>query len=160
MKPRKEIFSVLRDKLQPLVTAGTVKFVDINKGQLSQPEKVYPIPFPAVLLQIDATQYQHKVEDRVEGDTTITLNVAFHNHYESFVGSPNASESDDLLDLLDTIVETLAYTRGETFTDLELSREQFLPYTYNGLHVHQISYTCKTYHKIQVKPKVKITIPN
>jgi len=157
MKPRKEIYQKITEQLQALVTAGTLKYVDLNKGQLDNAEKGYPISFPAVLIQTDAIRYTHKSDNRVKGEATVTLSVALHHHHNSFMGSASKQASEDTIDLLDTIVEALTYTRGESFTDMELSDEQFLPYTFKGLHIHQIRYTCLTYHKIKEDATVRIT---
>mgnify|MGYP001062674634 FL=1 len=157
MKTRKELYQEICTKLEPLVTSGALKFVDLNKGQLSRPDKTYPITFPSVLIQTDAVRYSHMVENRVEGDATVTLIIAFNNYNESFVGAANKQDSENLLDLLDSIIEAMIYTRGDNFTDMHLSQEQFLPYTFNGLNVHQITFTTNTYHKLKENATIRIT---
>lgn len=157
MKTRKEIYQKITEKLQPLKDNDTIKYIDLNKGQLQSPEKSFPFGFPCVLIQIDAIRYSHMVEDRVEGEATITLLIAYRHNFDSFVGSPSKSSSEDLLDLFDTIIDTLGYTRGDNFTDLHLSSEQFLPYDFKGLHVHQLTYTATTYHQIHNHGTIRIT---
>lgn len=157
MKTRKEIFQKVCEKLAPLVSNETLKYVDLNMGQLQTGEKNYPVSFPAVFIQIDSIAYQHQVEDRAEGETSISLIVAYNNSNDSFIGSTSKAKSENLLDLLDTIIETMTYTRGDNFTDLHLESEQFLPYAFKGIHAHQITFTTTTYHKLKTNGTVRIT---
>ena len=157
MRPRKELYQVICTKLAALITNGTLKYVDLNKGQLDNPAQGYPISFPAVLISIDRGLYSHKVENRVDGDVEVSLVVAYDDYHDTFIGAIGKAASEALLDRLDTIIETLTYTRGDNFTDLHLASETFLPYTFKGLHAHRITFTTKTIHKLKNNAKLLIT---
>lgn len=157
MKPRKEIFQNVSSALGDLIIHKQVRYIGLQKGQLNNLAQSRPVPLPCVLIGIAAIDYQLMPANRAEGQAIITLDIAFENYHEQFSGSHDNEQSLEMLDLLDEIVRLMSYVRGENFTDLHLARERHLPYSIPGIQLHQLEFSCKTYHLLKNKVYVSIT---
>lgn len=159
MNWRKDIYTKLIEVLTPLKTNGTIKYIDLDKGQFDQPAKSYPIVRPAVLIGIQSSgELEHMTNNWMESEeATITLLVILDNRHLSFVGSESINDSIAILDLIETIVITAVFTSGETFTDFHFKNEEKLTNQFDGLQRHLITFTTQLHFQIKETATINIT---
>ena len=100
---RSEIYKELRDraalKLQDL------RFIDLQKGQFQKPSQNYPIPLPALLIEIGDFRFSNLSEGWQKGDGTISVYLYLDLVSDSFVGAERENQTIEILDKQDELFE-------------------------------------------------------
>lgn len=140
------LYAAILEKIKDDVTA--VKWIDLDSGQLDNPERNYPFAFPAVFIDFPEITWSDLGERRQDGDVQINVRVAMriinqtHGNtqdtaYDTFTQAMNA------LKLLNTIHSKLhGFSDGTNFgrlIRLATSTER----RDDGLKVFNMIYSCR-----------------
>lgn len=99
----KQIFLNIQDRLAVQVPA--LRYIDKNWNQLNLPQP--PVQWPCCLIDIDNIDYsQTSGSDRL-ADATISLTIATQHTVRSSTKAPSKSDAYDVLDVLESVMETL-----------------------------------------------------
>lgn len=99
----KQIFLNIQDRLADQVPA--LRYIDKNWNQLNMPQP--PVQWPCCLIDIDNIDYsQTSSSDRL-ADATISLTIATQHTVRSSTKAPSKSDAYDVLDVLESVMETL-----------------------------------------------------
>jgi hypothetical protein len=157
MRPKKDLFLKISEALDPLIISEKLRYVDLDKGQLSAESGGPTLVTPAVLINVPRTEYQMATRDRADGDAQVSLLVVFENSYPSFNTAQDKKASLDMLDLIDEVTEAALGAAGECFDELHLSSEEQLSYRYRNYQVHSVGFECETTHKVITDAKLSYT---
>lgn len=157
MTPRKEVFIKMKQSLSELTV---LELVDLQRKQFSQPKENYPSYFTAALIEIKAIDWQTMVEQRQEGKATV--DVIFYCK-DGWMDQHNDTTDPEHglieIDVIDAIVEKLQGLRGDTFKQLDLSKEESVDEA-DEMMSYRLSFTTVIYRKINPRFSNKaITIP-
>lgn len=103
MAKRSDIYKALRDHAKAGLT--NLKFLDLQKGQFQDIKKNYPVPLPALLIELSDYRYSNAGEFLQKGDGIISIYLYQNNFADSFLGAERESESISLLDNFDDIYQ-------------------------------------------------------
>lgn len=157
MTPRKEVFIKIKESLSEL---PVLELVDLQRKQFSQPKENYPSYFTAALIEIKAIDWQTMVEQKQEGKATV--DVVFYckdGWMEQHDSTTDPEHGLIEIDVIDSIVEQLQGLKGETFKQLDLSKEETVDEA-EEMMSYRLSFTTVIYRTINPRfSKKKITIP-
>ncbi|MCL1821934.1 MAG: hypothetical protein FWG22_03830, partial [Prolixibacteraceae bacterium] len=68
---RSAIYKPLRDKARQ--SLPYLKFIDLQKGQMNTPQQNYPLPLPALLVELGDFRFSNLLEFQQKGDGTISF---------------------------------------------------------------------------------------
>jgi hypothetical protein len=106
-----QIANRLKDKLSDLKT------IDFDSGQLADPEKAYPLDFPAVLIDMEQIDWQDNSQKVQSGKATISVTVAVLPVNQSRQDSPTINSFIKQMGIINLVYTALkGYTGGETIT--------------------------------------------
>ena len=99
----KQIFLAIQDRLSTMVPA--LRYIDKNWNQLNLPQP--PVQWPCCLIDLDNIDYsQTSSSDRL-ADATISLTIANQHTVRSSAKAPSKSDAYDILDVMESVMETL-----------------------------------------------------
>ncbi len=98
----KQIADHLRDKLPALRT------IDADKGQLADPEKAYPLLFPAVLIDLDNIDWSNQGNHVQNGKCNIAITVAVLPVNQSHQDSPTIDDFVGQMEIINQVYSELA----------------------------------------------------
>ena len=104
---RSDIYKALRDKLLSNIEGLTV---DVQRGQLNDPRREYPMPMPVALIGFSKIRWEVMADRYERGKMTITVDY-YKNLVSSgaFSGAESEEETLALLDSPDEIYQALGY---------------------------------------------------
>lgn len=149
MNYRENIYKEIVIALLPLKTPTKLQYIGYDLGQFDEPKSSYPVARPAVLINIQSVQFEHMTSGDVEGkDAIVTLLVVMDNRHYNFEGAEGDQDALDVLNLIDDVVNAAAFTCGDMFTDMHLQSEERLPYQFDGLQRHLITFSTEVYFQL------------
>ena len=105
MSLRRDILIGIYEELSKI---ESIKFIDINKGQLDNPEKDYPIVLPAVLINVGNIIFEDLSDTQKEGHADdITVTVVHQELTDTFRGSNTTTSTLSYLNINDAIITAL-----------------------------------------------------
>ena len=81
-------------------------YVDLQKGQMDRPKKNYPIPLPALFIELGDFRFKPLLEESQKGSGTITLYLYQDIVSDTFKGAERENQTTDLLDHFDDLYQT------------------------------------------------------
>lgn len=101
---RSFIYKPLRDRA--IQGMPYLKFRDLQKGQMQNPTQNYPIPLPALLIEIGDIRFSNLSEHNQKGDGIISLCLYLDLVTDSFDTAEQENETIELLDRMDDVFQT------------------------------------------------------
>lgn len=101
---RSQIYKPLRD--QALAGMPYLKFRDLQKGQMQYPVQNYPVPLPALFIEISDFRFSNLLEHNQKGDGIISIYLYLDLVTDSFDGAEQENETIELLDHMDDVFQT------------------------------------------------------
>ena len=101
---RSKIYKPLRD--QALEGMPYLQFRDLQKGQMQRPRENYPIPLPALFIEIGDLRFSNLLEHQQKGDGIISIYLYMDLVADSFDGAELENETIELLDHMDDVFQT------------------------------------------------------
>lgn len=122
MTPRKEIYIAIKQALNTNVNA--LELIDLQRGQFANPEQNYPNYWTVALIKISAIQWESMVENKQEGKCTVDVTFYCKDGWlDQHQDTADDEHGLQEIDVIDDIVETLQFLKGDYFQPLELSNE-------------------------------------
>ena len=122
MTPRKELFTKIQEALKNGVQE--LELVDLQRKQFANPEKNYPRHWTSALIDIKAIRWESMVENKQEGECTVDVTLYCKDGWlDQHDGTADANGGLTEIDLIDAMVESLQFLKGDYFKPLELSNE-------------------------------------
>ena len=122
MTPRKELFTKIQEALKNGVQE--LELVDLQRKQFANPEKNYPNYWTSALIDIKAIRWESMVENKQEGECTVDVTLYCKDGWlDQHDGTADANGGLTEIDLIDSMVESLQFLKGDYFKPLELSNE-------------------------------------
>ncbi len=122
MTPRKELFTKIQEALKNGVQE--LELVDLQRKQFANPEKNYPNYWTSALIDIKAIRWESMVENKQEGECTVDVTLYCKDGWlDQHDGTADANGGLTEIDLIDAMVESLQFLKGDYFKPLELSNE-------------------------------------
>jgi uncharacterized repeat protein (TIGR01451 family) len=148
------LYAAIRDKIKQDLPA--VKWIDLDSGQLDNPEQSYPFPFPAIFIDFPAIDWQDAGERMQDGQVQVSFRIAFRIYDETHGSAPDDSydtftKAMDALHLMTSIHAKLqGFSDGATFNRLSritttTDRRE------DGLKVFNMVYACEARDKSAMK---------
>jgi hypothetical protein len=100
---RSEIYKPLRDRAKDQLPY--LRFIDLQKGQMQDTKQNYPIPLPALLIELGDFQFSNLLEHQQKGDGKISLYLYLDLVSDSFAGAEREDETIAILDHFDELFE-------------------------------------------------------
>lgn len=101
---RSKIYKPLRD--QAIVGMPYLQFRDLQKGQMNKPRENYPIPLPALFIEIGDVRFSNLLEHQQKGDVMISMYLYMDMVTDSFDTAELENETIELLDHMDDVFQT------------------------------------------------------
>ncbi|WP_165027079.1 hypothetical protein [Dysgonomonas sp. ZJ279] len=101
---RSQIYKPLRD--QAIKGMPYLKFRDLQKNQMHAPVQNYPIPLPAIFIEIGDIRFSNLLEHDQKGDSVISIYLYLDLVTDSFDGAEGENETINLLDRMDDVFQT------------------------------------------------------
>ncbi|NDW10457.1 hypothetical protein [Dysgonomonas sp. 520] len=101
---RSKIYKPLRD--QAIKGMPYLKFRDLQKKQMHNPRQNYPIPLPALFIEISDIRFSDLLEHHQKGEATIGIYLYMDIVTDSFDGAELENETIELLDHMDDVFQT------------------------------------------------------
>lgn len=92
---RSDIYKALRDHAQ--TTIPFLQYIDLQKGQMQYPKQNYPLPLPALLIEIGQVSWTNLASHNQIGELIIKISLYQDNQADSFSGAELEKESLSLL---------------------------------------------------------------
>lgn len=122
MTPRKELFTKIQEALKNGVQE--LELVDLQRKQFANPEKNYPNYWTSALIDIKAIRWESMVENKQEGECTVDVTLYCKDGWlDQHDGTADANGGLTEIDLIDAMVESLQFLKGDYFKPLELNNE-------------------------------------
>jgi hypothetical protein len=84
------IYQQIANRLQSKVTG--LRTIDFDNGQLADPEKAYPLDYPAVLIDLEDIVWNDEAQKIQSGKATLSITVAVLPVNQSHQNSPTINE--------------------------------------------------------------------
>lgn len=101
---RSQIYKPLRDRA--IIGMPYLQFRDLQKGQMSKHRENYPIPLPALFIEIGDIRFSNLLEHQQKGDGTISIYLYMDLVTDSFDTAELENETIELLDYMDDVFQT------------------------------------------------------
>lgn len=122
MTPRKELFTKIQEALKNGVQE--LELVDLQRKQFANPEKNYPNYWTSALIDIKAIRWESMVENKQEGECTVDVTLYCKDGWlDQHDGTADANGGLTEIDLIDAMVDSLQFLKGDYFKPLQLSNE-------------------------------------
>jgi hypothetical protein len=122
---RSGIYTALRDLVSQRM--NYVKFIDLEKGQMSKLKQNYPIPLPSLFIEFGDCLFSDLAEGNQKGNMTVSIYLYTDMVCDSFTGkereAERLAETVSILDRYDDLYETFASFSIEGITPLVRRRE-------------------------------------
>lgn len=121
MTPRKELYASVLKKLKCI---SLLELVDLQRGQMEDPNQWFGSHYTAALVEIENINYESRTNKQIEGNATVSIYLYVKDgfmHQQS--GSSDAGNGLNEIDLIDEITESLQFLQGTQFVKFELSNE-------------------------------------
>jgi hypothetical protein len=135
---RSVIYKAIRNKAK--LELGSLKFIDLQKGQMNNQRQNYPVPLPALFIEIGNFSFTNQLHNAQKGAGTISFYLYVNNNADSFSGAENEDHSIELLDDFDTLFETFQDMAIENCTPL-IRTNEFKPQYGKGYIMFQVDFT-------------------
>ncbi|MFL0104964.1 hypothetical protein [Tenacibaculum maritimum] len=145
MSVRKELYNAVASKLSEL---KIFDWIDLYKGQLSNPNDNYPTGFPAAFISIGRINYEDMTMNVQEGEGVLELYIFFNKGGDTFEGAEDKETSLKILDTLDTVVNTVQWLQSEYFQELTQIGEEDLTQRYNR-PAYKLSFSLLVYNRLK-----------
>ena len=156
------LYEAIRGKIKADLPG--VKWVDLDSGQLDNPEQNYVFPFPAIFIDFPNIDWQDAGERMQDGDVQVTLRVAFRIFDETH-GNTTDTQYDTFTHAMDALkLMTSIHAKLQGFSDGE-SFNRLSRITTNtqrredGLKVFEMIYVCQARDKSAMKEYNVIQAP-
>lgn len=147
MSIRKELYNKTVEKLDSLSMYQTI---DLNKGQINNPQKNYPISYPAALISIDQINWQDMTFNTQEGNVILNVYLFFERFGDTFKGASDKENSLEILDQIHTTAQSLQWLYSENyFTELNLISEEDLTQNFDR-PAFKISFSTNCFQKLKI----------
>ena len=146
----KQIADRLREQLPGLRT------IDADKGQLADPEKAYPIDYPAVLIDLDQAAWKELGNKAQNGKGNIGITVAVLPVHQSHQNSPDIEAFVSQMDIINQVHGVLSGFLGlcRTATSRQKRYDQVQAYT----HMYAVTLTDTSAQKVYTKHPVPVEV--
>ena len=118
---RSGIYKPLRDRAKEKLPC--LKFVDLQKGQMANPTQNYPIPLPALFVEIGDIRFSNLLEHQQKGDGIISFYLYLNLVSDSFKGAEQENQTIEILDRFDDLFEAFEGFSIPNLTPLVRSQE-------------------------------------
>lgn len=98
---RSEIIRAIRERATNEL--DWVVFTDLEKGQIKRATQEYPMPMPALLVQIRSTSFKSTAGGCQIGDMRIVLSLYQDYTTDSFTGAESETDTDTIIDRSDDV---------------------------------------------------------
>ena len=113
---RSDIYKSLRDLAK--TELEYLKFVDLQKGQMQAQKQNYPVPLPALFIELGDFRFSNLGESAQLGDGLVSVYLYVDSGYDTFNGSEREDESLSILDKFDDIYQTFEGFKIDNATPL------------------------------------------
>src|ERR1035437_163183 len=113
---RSDIYKALRDLAK--TELEYLKFVDLQKGQMQTQKQNYPVPLPALLIELGDFRFSNLGESAQIGDGIVSAYLYVDSGSDTFKGSERENESLAILDKFDDIYQTFEGFKIDKVTPL------------------------------------------
>jgi hypothetical protein len=100
---RSDIYKALRDRAKSELEY--LKFVDLQKGQMQNEVQNYPVPLPALFIELGDFRFSNLGESAQIGDGIVSLYLYVNSGSDTFSTSTSENTSLDILDKFDDIYQ-------------------------------------------------------
>lgn len=122
MTPRKELFIKIQEALKNGVQE--LELVDLQRKQFSNQKENYPSYWTSALIDIKTIRWESMVENKQEGECTVDVTLYCKDGWlDQHDGTADANGGLTEIDLIDAMVESLQFLKGDYFKPLQLSNE-------------------------------------
>lgn len=148
------LYAAIRDQVKQELTG--VKWIDLDSGQLDNPEQNYPFPFPAVFIDFPNIDWQDAGERMQDGDVQVNCRIAFRIYNQTH-GNTQDNAYDTFTKAMDALaMVTTIHSKLQGFSDgLTFNRLSRISTTTekreDGLKVFNMVYTCSARDKSAMK---------
>jgi hypothetical protein len=118
---RSDIYKALRDLAKTELVY--LKFVDLQKGQMQAQKQNYPVPLPALFIELGDFKFSNLDETDQIGNGIISTYLYVDSGSDTFNGSEREDASLAILDKFDDIYQTFEGFSIENLTPLNRSAE-------------------------------------
>lgn len=150
----KEIANHLRE------TVPALKTIDADKGQLANPEKAFPMDYPAVLIDLDNIDWKDLGNKAQQGKSQIGITVAVLPTTHSHQTSPTLDNFVDEMDVINNVYAALSgflgLSRGRTYRQKRWDTVQAYTHLFNTTLTDRSAQ--KTYSKMQVSSDIQVEL--
>ncbi len=101
---RSQIYKPLRDLAKEKLSY--LQFIDLQKGQMQKPTQNYPVPLPALFIELGDFRFTNLLEHQQKGNGIISFYLYLDLVSDSFTGAERENETIDILDHFDELFET------------------------------------------------------
>lgn len=150
---RSIIYKAIRDKAKSEL--DYLQFIDLQKGQMKNPRRNYPVPLPALFVEIGNFRFSNMLDDAQKGDGLITISLYIDINSDSFDGAESENETIELLDHFDELFETFQGLSIENCTPLVRETEAKPQYGTRFI-LFEVSFSTSV---DDAKDNQKVTIP-
>jgi hypothetical protein len=105
---RSELYKALRDLAKEKMP--DLKIIDLQKGQFGKQAQNYPVPLPALLIEIGDFRFSNLLEHRQKGDGVIGLYLYLDMVADTLNGAERESQTIEILDRQDELFEAFEGT--------------------------------------------------
>lgn len=90
-----------------------LKWIDMNRGQFSNPRKDYPVPLPCVLFEYDTVRYSEHAPEMRQGNGTLKVHYVCNAYADLHENSESVVYALAEFEILDTLTRSLCFIKGE-----------------------------------------------
>ena len=122
---RSDIYKELRN--HAALKLPDLRFIDLQKGQFQQQAQNYPIPLPALLIEIGDFRFSNLLEHQQKGDGMISVYLYLDLVSDSFAGAESENQTIEILDRQDELFETFAGAVVSPLATLLVRQTEYKP---------------------------------
>lgn len=145
MSVRIEIYNKVSAKLKEL---DFMEWIDLFKGQMTNKNDSYPTGFPCSFVSIGRINYEDMTMGIKEGRLILDIYVFFNKGGDTFIGAEDKDTSLEILNQIDSVIETIEGLLGEFFTEINQSGEEDLTQSYQR-PAYKLSFDTLIYKRIK-----------
>lgn len=118
---RSDILKAIKDRVSERLP--WVEYTDMDKGQLKRATEEYPVPMPALLVQMKQTPMQSVGGGSQIGSMIITLSLCMDLVTDSYDGCESETETDTILDRTDELWKAMDMLHAGTWGNMVRTSE-------------------------------------
>lgn len=135
---RSLLYKALRD--EALGKMPYLNFFDLQKDQVKTPQQFYPIPFPALLIELGNADFSQLAEFHQKGAMPVSFYLYLDNVTDSFDGAEQEQQTIEMLDRIDDVYQVFEGFCIEGMTPLVRIRD-YMPVYGTRLAMYRIDFT-------------------